>query len=125
MATMNTSEMIPVTLEFFLADGVTQASVQQDSIVWASSDETVVTATPDATNAATGFIRSVAVSVAPARVTFTADADMGAGVVTITAVTEDIDVTQDPATLANTIRVTLGAPVPKAQAPVAPVAPTP
>lgn len=116
MATMNTSQKISVTLEFFLTDGVTPASVQQDSIVWASSDQTVVTVAPDAANAATGFIESVAVSTAPARVTFTADADLGAGVVTITAVTEDIDVTQDPATLANTIRITLGAPVPKVAA---------
>lgn len=116
MATMNTSQMIPVTLAFFLADGTTPAAVQAGSIVWATSDATVVTATPDATDASTGFISAVAVSVAPARVTFTADADLGAGVVTITGVTEDIDVTQDPATLAQSIRITLGAPVAKVPA---------
>ena len=113
MADMNTSQMIGVTLDFFLADGVTPATVEAGSIVWASSDATVVTAAPDVANPATGFIRAVAVSVTPARVTFTADADLGAGVVTITGVTEDINVTQDPAALASTVRITLGAPVPK------------
>lgn len=120
---MNTSERISVTLEFFLRDGTTPATVQDGSIVWASSDETVVRAVPDAADAKTGFLESVAESTTPARVTFTADADMGAGVVTITGVTEDIDVTQDPATIANTIRITLGAPVPKVAAP--PTPPTP
>lgn len=119
MATMNTSQMLPYTLEFFLADGTTPAQVQAGSVVAASSDETVVTVAADAANENAGSIMAVAEG-GPARVTFTADADLGAGVVTITGVTEDITITQDPATLAQTFRITLGAPV--AKAPAAPPA---
>lgn len=116
MASMNTSEQIPYTLEFFLADGTTPAQVQAGSVVAASSDETVLRVVPDAGSEDAGNIISVAASDTPARVTFTADADLGNGVVTITVITEDITVTQDPATQAQTIRVTLGAPVPKTPA---------
>lgn len=85
--------------------------------VWASSDATIVVATPDATGMK-GKISSVAAG--DARVTFTADADMGAGVETITGIAE-ITVVQDPATRARTISVTLGAATPK----VAVTPPTP
>lgn len=78
--------------------------------VWASSDETVlaVVAGPDG-------MTCVVACVAPgiARVTVTVDADLGVGTTTITGVSEDINVTLDPANLASIVSITLGAPVPK------------
>lgn len=110
MATLNTAEKFVGSVEFFLADGVTPATVQPGSIVWASSDETVirVEAGPDG-------LAFEAPAVAPgiARLTVTADADLGDGVVTITGVSDDIEVTLAPAPLASVIRINLGAPVPK------------
>lgn len=79
--------------------------------VWASSDETVVTVT-----AAADGMSAVIPCVAPgtARITVTADADMGAGTTTITGVSEDIVVTTDPANAASIVTLNLGAAVPKA-----------
>lgn len=78
--------------------------------VWASSDSTVI----DVVAAADGM-SAVAACVAPgvARLTATADADMGAGVATLTIVSEDINVTLDPANQASVMTMTLGAAVPK------------
>lgn len=78
--------------------------------VWASSDETVLNVTP-AADGMSAIIGCVAPGTA--RVTVSADADLGAGVMTITGVTEDINVTTDPAQLASIMTLTLGAPVPK------------
>ena len=79
-----------VTLQIFAADGVTPATV--DGIpVWASSDATVITVTPDVTGMGAA-IETVAPG-GPARITVTADADHGAGIVTITGVSDDITVT--------------------------------
>lgn len=79
--------------------------------VWASSDETVVAVTADATGMA-----ATAPCVAPgtARLTVTADADLGAGIVTITGVSEDITVTLDPAQQASIVTLSLGTAVPRA-----------
>ena len=110
MATMNSSERIPVTISTPNTAGV-ETDVQD--MVWASSDETVVTTEMDSTGKS-GFLNAVAAGPNAARVVMTCDADLGAGVVTLTFTTEDITVTQDPATQAQSIVVTLGAPVPKA-----------
>lgn len=74
--------------------------------VWASSDETVVTVTPSLDG-----MGAVIDSVAPgvARVSVTADADLGAGIITITGVTEDINVTLAPPGQAVNVTLTLGA----------------
>jgi hypothetical protein len=61
--------------------------------VWTSSDETVVVAVASA-DGLTGTINSVAVGTA--RVTVTADADLGSGVVPLSFTFEDINVTLDP-----------------------------
>lgn len=79
--------------------------------VWASSDETVVTVVAADDGMSARVIAGVPGG--PARVTVTADADMGAGVTTIQGVTEDITVTLDPAQQASVITLTVGAPVPK------------
>jgi hypothetical protein len=111
MATGNTSEMFVGVLEFFQADGVTPAVVQGVP-TWVSSDETVVTAVP--TEDGMGVKVLLLAVGGPARVAATADVDMGPGVQELVITSEDITVTQDPATQASSGRITFGAPVPKA-----------
>jgi hypothetical protein len=55
---------------------------------------------------------AVITTVAPgtARVTVTADADLGAGTTTLTGVTEDLVVTLGPSSQASVMTLTLGAP---------------
>lgn len=78
--------------------------------VWASSDETVLAVT-----AAQDGMSAVVDTVAPgtARVTVSADADMGAGVVSITGVSEDVNVTLGTSTQASVMTLSLGTPVDK------------
>lgn len=73
--------------------------------VWATSDATVLTVTP----AADGMSFDVN-TVAPgtARLTVTADADLGSGVSTITGMSEDVVVTQNPNSLASTFNISFG-----------------
>lgn len=90
-------------LKIFAADGVTPAMVD-GMPMWASSDETVLMpkVRPDGMSAES--IEPVAPSPMdaggipiPARITVTADADRGAGVQTITVVSEDVIVkARDP-----------------------------
>ncbi len=113
MPTMNNSQHIPFTLEARLANGQ-PAQVQPGSVVWATSDATIITVAT--TDGMTGFIEAVAPNTATATVSVTADADLGAGVVTITGVSDPADpftVTQDPATLASTLVMTFAPPVAK------------
>jgi hypothetical protein len=79
--------------------------------VWASSDETVVTATASADG-----LSAVVNTVAPGlgRITVTADADLGAGVKTLTIVSEDINVTLGTSQEASVLSFSLGAPADKA-----------
>lgn len=79
--------------------------------VWASSDETVLKVTP-ADDGMSALIETVAPG-GPARVTVTGDADLGEGVLTLTGVTEDINVAQGPAGQATTFTLGLTA-TPKA-----------
>jgi hypothetical protein len=79
--------------------------------VWASSDPTVISVTPNP-DGMSALIDTVAPGVG--RVTVTADADTGAGVVTLTGVTEDINVTQGTSGQATLMTLELGAPVDKA-----------
>lgn len=73
--------------------------------VWASSDDTVLAVTP----AADGMSAAVD-TVAPgtARVTVSADADLGAGTVPITGVSEDVNVTSG--NVASVVSLSLGTP---------------
>lgn len=89
------------------------ATVEPGSVVVASSDETVITVTLDPANELAGDVMAVAAGGSAARFSVSADADMGAGVVTITGTSEDIDVTADPRDAATSFVITLGAPVDK------------
>ncbi len=110
MATLTTrQEYAGITLVITTTDG--KPAKVDGAVVWASSDETVLSFTESA-DGLTGSIGSVGVG-GPARISFTADADLGAGVQTITGVTEDITVTADPRDLASTFTVTLPAPTDK------------
>lgn len=113
MATMLTSDVISFTITPTKADG-TPGQVDAASVVVASSDETVITIINlmPSNTVIEGTVNAVAEGTA--RFTVVADADLGAGVSTITGVSEDITVTQDPADLSSTFTITLGAPVPKA-----------
>lgn len=100
-----------VQLGVFKADGVTPAPV--DGVpVWASSDETVIKVTPS-DDGMSAVIDSVAPG-GPARITVSADADQGAGVVEITGVTDDITVVLDNRDQASVMTLTLGGATDKA-----------
>lgn len=78
--------------------------------VWASSDDTVLSVTP----AADGMSAVVdTVAAGTARITVSADADLGAGVTTITGVSEDVNVTIGPNSIASTMTLDLGGQVAK------------
>ena len=77
--------------------------------IWASSDETVVRAVP-AIDGMTGTVESVGPGVA--RITISADADLGAGIAEITGVSEDINVTAGVSP-ASIMTLNLGVPSPK------------
>lgn len=116
MADVNTDQNLPFTLAITNAHG---DPAPVDGVpVYASSDETVVKVTA-AADGMSGTVDTVAASPTPARITVTADVDMGAGVTTITGVSEDIHVTQGPSFLASTFAFTFGAPVDKVVPPPA------
>lgn len=74
--------------------------------VWASSDETVVSVVASA-NGMSAAVKTVGLGTA--RVSVTADADLGSGVISIVGVSEDINVAQNPNSLASIITLNLGA----------------
>jgi hypothetical protein len=78
--------------------------------LWASSDETIIMVTPSG-DGMSAVIDTVANGTA--RVTVTADADLGAGTVSLTGVSEDIVVTIGPNSLASVMTLSLGAPADK------------
>jgi len=110
MADITTAQWYPnVTLT--IVDDAGNAAAVDGVPVWASSDETILVATP----AADGMSATInTVAAGTARVTVTADADLGAGTVTITAVTEDINVTPAPPPQASVMTLSLGTPEDKA-----------
>lgn len=119
MADINTSQQFQPVLMVTNAAGQ-PATVQPGSVVWASSDPTVISVTADPANEMAATAPAVAPNQVdasnnpiPARITVTADADLGAGVVTLTGVSDDIFVTLDPAAQASVMTITLGAAVPK------------
>ena len=110
MADINTDQNFPnVTLTITNQAG-NPASV--DGIpVWASSDSTILAVTPGA-DGMSALVSTVAPGVA--RISVTADADLGSGTTTITGVSEDVNVTAGPSSQASLISFTFGAPVEKA-----------
>ena len=108
MADITTDDFFPsVALVITDAKG-RPAPVEAGSIVWASSDDTVLSVAP----AADGMSAVVSsVGAGTARVSVSADADLGAGVVTITGVSEDVNVTNG--NVASVMALSLGASAPK------------
>ena len=78
--------------------------------IWASSDETVLRATPNADGMG-GTVDTVGPGTA--RITITADADLGEGLATLTGISEDVVVTQAIGPAA-TMTLDLGPATPKA-----------
>jgi hypothetical protein len=115
MPTLMNTQHVPFTLTITNTAGQ-PATVQPGSIVWATSDPTIITVAP-AADGLSGFIEAVGPNTATATVSVTADADLGAGIVTITGVSDPADpftVTQDPAQQASTFTMTFAPPVAKA-----------
>ena len=98
-----------VTLVITDKDG--KAAKVDGAPIWASSDETVISVV-----AAVDGMSAVVETVAPgtARVTVSADADLGAGSTIITGVTDDIVVGAGVGPMASIMKLDLGAPVLKA-----------
>lgn len=109
MADINTDQSFP-SVALTITDSRGRPAAVDGVPVWASSDETVLTvvASADGMSAA---VDTVAPGVA--RITVSADADLGAGVTPITGVSEDVNVTAGPSSAASTIALNLGAPVNK------------
>lgn len=109
MANANTSQMFSATL--VITDSTGAVAPVDGVPVWATSDGTVISVTA----AADGMSAKIpCIAPGTARVSVTADADLGAGVVTLTGVSEDIIVTLDPAHVASLMTLSLGVAVPKA-----------
>lgn len=109
MTPINTDQNFPsVTLVITNSKG--QPAPVDGIPVWASSDSTVLAVTP----AADGM-SAVVDTVAPgtARVTVTADADLGPGVTTLTGVSDDVVVTLGPSSQASIMTLNLGTPTAK------------
>lgn len=109
MANVTTDQHYP-NAALTIADAQGRPATVDGVPSWASSDETVLKVTP----AADGMSAAVdPIAAGTARVTVTADADVGAGVVTITGVSEDVTVTIGTAHQAATMTLDLGAPADK------------
>jgi hypothetical protein len=109
MADINTDQSYP-NVALAITDTKGRVARVDGVPVWASSDETVLTVVP----AADGMSAAVD-TVAPgvARITVTADADLGEGVIEITGVSEDVNVVLGPSSQATTLALNLGEPVAK------------
>lgn len=109
MADVTTDQHFP-SVALTITDAKNRPAKVDGVPIWASSDETVITVVA-ATDGMSADIETVAPGTA--RVTVTADADLGAGVTTITGVTEDINVTPGTSTAAALMALNLGAAVDK------------
>jgi hypothetical protein len=108
-----------VVLSIFQKDGVTPAKVNGVP-VWASSDPTIITVKPNPDGMG-GVVNTVAPGTA--RVTVSADADIGGGpVIPITGVSDDIVVTAGTGGNAAVMTLSMGAPVAKPAPAPAPAA---
>lgn len=109
MADVTTDQNFPsVTLAIMDSSG--RPALVDGVPVWASSDETVLTVAP-AADGMSAAVDTVAAGIA--RISVSADADLGAGVVALTGVSEDVNVTTGTAHQASTMTLSLGAPADK------------
>lgn len=106
---INTDQNFP-DVELTITDSQGRPAAVDGVPQWAVSDPTVLNVTP-----APDGMSAIVDTVAPgtARVTVTADADLGAGVQTLTGVSEDINVTLGPSHVATTMVLSLGVPAAK------------
>lgn len=110
MASMTTAEEIPFTVSIVNAAG--QPAQVEGAPTFASSDPTILTVLLD--DPLVGLSgKVVSVGAGTARVSISADADLGAGVSTIVGVSEDIVVSVDPAQVAAGFAFAFGPAVPK------------
>lgn len=109
MADINTDQNFPSVL-LSITDAHGRPAAVDGVPVWASSDETVLSVIP----AADGMSATVdAVGAGVARISVSADADLGAGVSSITGVSDEVNVSQAPASPASNMVLNLGAAVDK------------
>jgi len=109
MANATTDQNFPNVVLSILDNHVPPRPAPVDGVpVWGSSDDTVLRVTPSADG-----MSAVVDTVAPgtARISVSADADTGAGVVPLTGVSEDIVVTSG--NVASVMALDLGAPADK------------
>lgn len=112
MADLTTDQNYPnVTLSIMDSHDPPRPAAIDGAPVWASSDETVLVVTPTSDDGMSAIIDTVAPGTA--RITVSADADLGAGVETITAVSEDVNVTLSPLSKASQMTLDLGVPADK------------
>jgi hypothetical protein len=118
MATINTDQNYP-NVQLSITNAKGQPAKVDGVPVWATSDATQLTVTPsaDGMNAVIDTVGPSPVAadgtVTTARITVSADADLGAGVNTITGVSEDVTVTVGPLSIASVIKLDLGTPTAK------------
>ncbi len=105
MADITTDQNYP-SVVLSIADAQGRPANVDGVPVWASSDETVLRVTASADGM--GAVVDTVAPGGPARITVTADADLGAGVITLTGVSEDVNVTQGTAHQASTMTLNLG-----------------
>ena len=109
MADINTDQNFPNAV-LAISDSRGRPVRVDGSPVWASSDETVLSVTASA-DGMSAVIDTVAAGTA--RITVSADADLGAGIVAITGVSEDVNVTVGSGSAATTVVLNLGTPAEK------------
>ena len=110
MAEINTDQYFP-DVKLVILDSKGRPARVDGIPVWASSDETVLHIVP-AGDGMSAVVHTVAPG-GPARISISADADLGAGVQEITGVSEDVNVSQGPSSIAATITLDLGTPAEK------------
>lgn len=112
MATTITTDQFYENVQLVIKDKHGNPALVDGVPVWASSDETVLSVTPAPDGMSALKIDTVATGVA--RVTVTADADLGAGVKPITGVSPDVTVTEGDSFQASVFEFTFPTPTDKA-----------
>lgn len=111
MADITTDQNFPNVVLTIMDTQVPPKPAMVDGVpVWASSDETVLTVVPG-TDGMTAVVSTVAPGTG--RITVSADADLGAGVIPITGVSEDITVALGASHMASVMALNLGSPAAK------------
>lgn len=109
MTTITTEQKVSYSVK--VVDGRGRPAPIDGEPIVASSDETIVTVTPPVSDGAGGWtFDAVSVLAGNARITFSADAEIGPDVNSVVG-EDDIEVTLDPRTGARMVELTAGTPV--------------